>query len=321
VVSITPRPLFTPGERTPGTHCTGGWVGPRAGLDREARGKILCPCRGSNPDRPVVQPVVRHYTDWANPAPTKCLNKITKPRVWSGHGPYTDCRATDDDGNEQWQYVDTNFRDRNDASCIQYRTLKSWRRFLSETYIKIFFDVASITDGSLLHGYKIYLETQILAVIGFGIRRVVSNSFRTCNCATPQTSVVNTCCKIRAISCILVSRVLGTNIPLSIDKIDHEWVYSSASLSYDLTVEWYTFCTWVEDTGRLFTVPFVRNFTQTTQEECFISLKTHYVVFLQFLKAPCILYDAIFSFAFKLASGAGTLFFARKLRFLFRHDV
>jgi hypothetical protein len=36
-------------------------VGPRAGLDIEARGKILCPCRGSNPDLPVVQPVVRHY--------------------------------------------------------------------------------------------------------------------------------------------------------------------------------------------------------------------------------------------------------------------
>jgi hypothetical protein len=34
----------------PGTHCTGGWVGPRAGLDTEDRGKILCPCRGSNPD-------------------------------------------------------------------------------------------------------------------------------------------------------------------------------------------------------------------------------------------------------------------------------
>jgi hypothetical protein len=69
VVSVTPRPRFTPGERTPGTHCTGGWVGPRAGMDTEARGKILCPCRGSNPDRPVVQPVVRHYTAWANPAP------------------------------------------------------------------------------------------------------------------------------------------------------------------------------------------------------------------------------------------------------------
>jgi hypothetical protein len=32
-VSITPRPLFTPQERR-STHCTGGWVGPRAGLDR-----------------------------------------------------------------------------------------------------------------------------------------------------------------------------------------------------------------------------------------------------------------------------------------------
>jgi hypothetical protein len=31
VVSTTPRPLY-PRER-PGTHCTGGWVGPRTGLD------------------------------------------------------------------------------------------------------------------------------------------------------------------------------------------------------------------------------------------------------------------------------------------------
>jgi hypothetical protein len=53
VVSFTPRPHFTPGERTPGIHCTGGWVCPRAGLDAEARRKILCPCRGSNPSRPV----------------------------------------------------------------------------------------------------------------------------------------------------------------------------------------------------------------------------------------------------------------------------
>jgi hypothetical protein len=60
-----PGRAFTPGERTPGAHCTGGWVGPRAGLDSEARGKILCLYRGSNPDRPVVQPVVRHYTAWA----------------------------------------------------------------------------------------------------------------------------------------------------------------------------------------------------------------------------------------------------------------
>jgi hypothetical protein len=44
-----------PGERTPGTHFTGGWVGLRAGLDTEVRGKILCPCRESNLDCPVVQ--------------------------------------------------------------------------------------------------------------------------------------------------------------------------------------------------------------------------------------------------------------------------
>jgi hypothetical protein len=66
VVSITPRPRFTSGERAHGTHCTGGWVGPRAGLDPEVRGKILCLCQGSNP---AVQSVVRHYTDWATPAP------------------------------------------------------------------------------------------------------------------------------------------------------------------------------------------------------------------------------------------------------------
>jgi hypothetical protein len=30
-------------------------VGPRTGLDTEAIGKILCPCRGSNPNRPVVR--------------------------------------------------------------------------------------------------------------------------------------------------------------------------------------------------------------------------------------------------------------------------
>jgi len=33
VVSVTSRPCFTPRERTPGTHCIGGWVGSRDGLD------------------------------------------------------------------------------------------------------------------------------------------------------------------------------------------------------------------------------------------------------------------------------------------------
>jgi hypothetical protein len=40
VVSVTPRLRFSPGARTPSTHCTGGWVGPRTGLDTEAIGNI-----------------------------------------------------------------------------------------------------------------------------------------------------------------------------------------------------------------------------------------------------------------------------------------
>jgi hypothetical protein len=50
-VSVKPR-RFTPRERTPGTHCTGGWVGPRAGPDTEARGKIRSPLPGIEPRSP-----------------------------------------------------------------------------------------------------------------------------------------------------------------------------------------------------------------------------------------------------------------------------
>jgi hypothetical protein len=49
-----------PRERTPGTHCTGGWVEVVDGLNTEAREKILCFCRYRTP---VVQSVVAHYTD------------------------------------------------------------------------------------------------------------------------------------------------------------------------------------------------------------------------------------------------------------------
>jgi hypothetical protein len=70
VVNVTPWPRFIPGERTSSTHWKGGWVGPRADLNTGVVGKILCFCRGSNPDRPVVQSVIRKNTDWATPAPT-----------------------------------------------------------------------------------------------------------------------------------------------------------------------------------------------------------------------------------------------------------
>jgi hypothetical protein len=47
-----PGRALTQGKGTLGTHCTGGWVGPTAGLDTEARGKILSPLPGIEPRSP-----------------------------------------------------------------------------------------------------------------------------------------------------------------------------------------------------------------------------------------------------------------------------
>jgi hypothetical protein len=58
----TPAALYSRGK-DPRYPCTGGWVGPGAGLGTEVRGKISCPCRGSNFDHQVVQSVARHYSD------------------------------------------------------------------------------------------------------------------------------------------------------------------------------------------------------------------------------------------------------------------
>jgi hypothetical protein len=43
---------FTLRERTPGTHWTGGWVGPSAGLGTEFRGKLLLPLPEIEPRSP-----------------------------------------------------------------------------------------------------------------------------------------------------------------------------------------------------------------------------------------------------------------------------
>jgi hypothetical protein len=55
LVIVTPRPLLIPGK------------GLRAGLETEARGKILYLCRGSEPVRPVIQSIsaVNKYNNWA----------------------------------------------------------------------------------------------------------------------------------------------------------------------------------------------------------------------------------------------------------------
>jgi hypothetical protein len=52
VIRVTPRPHFTPGESTPGTHWTGGWVSPRAGLDTRGLRKNPLPLLGIEPRSP-----------------------------------------------------------------------------------------------------------------------------------------------------------------------------------------------------------------------------------------------------------------------------
>jgi hypothetical protein len=47
-----PASLY-PREKDPNTHCTSGWVGPIAGLDTEARGKLLSPLLGNEPRSPA----------------------------------------------------------------------------------------------------------------------------------------------------------------------------------------------------------------------------------------------------------------------------
>jgi len=83
----TPATLY-PWER-PGTHCTGGWVGPRAGLDRCEKS---CPLPGF--DHRTIQPVASRYTDYAT-QPTKkkkkCNHKINLCQFHS-HSDYILCQ-------------------------------------------------------------------------------------------------------------------------------------------------------------------------------------------------------------------------------------
>jgi hypothetical protein len=56
-------------RKTPYTHCTGGWVGPRAGLNRCVKSRFP-----PGFDLRTVQFVVSRYTDWAI-WPTRCFFK------------------------------------------------------------------------------------------------------------------------------------------------------------------------------------------------------------------------------------------------------
>jgi hypothetical protein len=68
-----PAALYPPWERTPGTYCTGGWVGRRAGLNTEARVKILSPLPGIEPQSPG-RPDRSHalYRQWSSLLALNC---------------------------------------------------------------------------------------------------------------------------------------------------------------------------------------------------------------------------------------------------------
>jgi hypothetical protein len=84
VFSTTPRPLY-PRER-PGTHCTGGWVGPRAGLD-------VCGIR--SPDRPARSQSLTELS-----GPLECVGYESiflpskQPITWRPWGPKRVCCPT-----------------------------------------------------------------------------------------------------------------------------------------------------------------------------------------------------------------------------------
>jgi hypothetical protein len=52
-----------------------GWV-PEPVWTQALQEKLSYPCRRSNLDLPVVQSVVRHYTDWATPTPQKWVGAL-----------------------------------------------------------------------------------------------------------------------------------------------------------------------------------------------------------------------------------------------------
>jgi len=69
VVNATARLLYP--RHRPGTHCIGGWVGPRAGLDG---------CGKSRPHRDSIPVGASRYTDLGIPAPAEII-KYLKTQV------------------------------------------------------------------------------------------------------------------------------------------------------------------------------------------------------------------------------------------------
>jgi hypothetical protein len=74
VVSVTPRLRFSPGKGPPVPIVqTAGWA-PEPAWTQRLEEKSFHLCRGSNLNRPIIQPVARHYTDGATRLTQKGLH-------------------------------------------------------------------------------------------------------------------------------------------------------------------------------------------------------------------------------------------------------
>jgi hypothetical protein len=80
VVNFTPRPLYIPEERAPGTHWIGGWVGPKSGLDDVEKRKAFLLLRGTNS---II------YRRFSEPSQSKIRSWVlwgSEPRMTAGEG-------------------------------------------------------------------------------------------------------------------------------------------------------------------------------------------------------------------------------------------
>jgi hypothetical protein len=59
--SVSPPGRFIPRERAPGTHCIGGWLGPRASLDTVVKRKFPAAAGTRTPDHSARSPPLYHW--------------------------------------------------------------------------------------------------------------------------------------------------------------------------------------------------------------------------------------------------------------------
>jgi hypothetical protein len=72
-----------PGEWTPSTHCTGGWVGLRAGWVQRIEEKSSAT---AGDQTLVAQSIASHYTDWPTQLTRSCVHIVIKGKIYAPPG-------------------------------------------------------------------------------------------------------------------------------------------------------------------------------------------------------------------------------------------